>query len=110
VAMREVTDSFLLTIAQVSATLIGLFRVGVFFHVGTGLRRRDRQARDAFEAYLRASARIVLLLFGLPLGLSLALIALEPRWARVLFAFAIGSAMPRPPHAQIAMPGVRREL
>jgi hypothetical protein len=68
VAMREVTDSFLLTIAQVSATPIGLFLVGVFFHVGTGLRRRDRQARDAFEAYLRAGTRIVLLLFGLPPG------------------------------------------
>jgi hypothetical protein len=29
--MRQVSDAFLLNVAEVSATLIGLFLVGVFF-------------------------------------------------------------------------------
>jgi hypothetical protein len=33
--MREVSDAFLLNVAEVSATLIGLFLVGVFFYVET---------------------------------------------------------------------------
>jgi hypothetical protein len=83
--MREVSDAFLLNMAEVSATLIGLFLVGVFFYVETGLRRWD-QARKVFEPYLRAGTRITLIVFAIPLGLSLTLVALEPFWARVLFA------------------------
>lgn len=62
--MREVSDDFLLHMAEVSASLIGLF----------------------VEPYSRASTRIVLVLYALPLGLSLSLVALEPVWSRVLFA------------------------
>jgi hypothetical protein len=51
--MWPVSDGFLLTLAEVSASLIGLFLVGVFFYVETGLRRSDR-ARALFEPYLRA--------------------------------------------------------
>src|SRR5918999_1627497 len=40
--MREVSDAFLLNLAEVSAALIGLFMVGVFFFVDTGFRRLDR--------------------------------------------------------------------
>jgi hypothetical protein len=83
--MREVSDDFLLNMAEVSAALIGLFMVGVFFFVDTGLRRLDR-ARGIVEPYFRASTRIVLVLYALPLGLSLSLVALEPVWSRVLFA------------------------
>jgi hypothetical protein len=83
--MREVSDAFLLNMAEVSATLIGLFLVGVFFYVETGLRRAD-QARKVFEPYLRAGTRITLIVFAIPLGLSLTLVALETFWARVLFA------------------------
>src|SRR5919106_2494952 len=82
--MRQVSDAFLLNMAEVSATLIGLFLVGVFFYVETGLRRWDR-ARAAFEPYLRAGTRITLIVFAIPLGLSLALVALELFWARLLF-------------------------
>lgn len=82
--MREVSDAFLLNMAEVSATLIGLFLVGVFFYVDTGLRRVDR-AREAFEPYLRAGTRVTLVVFTIPLGLSLALVALDPVWARLLF-------------------------
>jgi hypothetical protein len=82
--MREVSDAFLLNMAEVSAALIGLFMVGVFFFVDTGFRRLDR-ARAIVEPYFRASTRIVLVLYTLPLGLSLSLVALEPVWSRVLF-------------------------
>ena len=83
--MREVSDAFLLNMAEVSAALIGLFMVGVFFFADTGFRRLD-QARAIVEPYFRASTRIVLVLYALPLGLSLSLVALEPVWSRVLFA------------------------
>jgi hypothetical protein len=38
--MRDVSDAFLLNVAEVSATLLGLFLVGVFFYVEIGLGRR----------------------------------------------------------------------
>ncbi|MGH2545507.1 MAG: hypothetical protein ACRDHJ_01350 [Actinomycetota bacterium] len=82
--MRQISDAFLLNMAEVSATLIGLFLVGVFFFVETGLHRWDR-ARAAFEPYLRTGTRITLIVFAIPLGLSLALVALELFWARLLF-------------------------
>jgi hypothetical protein len=83
--VRQVSDAFLLNMAEVSATLIGLFLIGVFFYVETGLRRWG-PARDVFEPYLRAGTRITLVVFAIPLGLSLALVALEMVWARILFA------------------------
>ncbi len=83
--MRPVSDAFLLNMAEVSATLIGLFLVGVFFYIETGLRRLD-QSRKVFESYLRSGTRITLIVFAIPLGLSLALVALEPVHARILFA------------------------
>jgi hypothetical protein len=82
--MREVSDAFLLNMAEVSAALIGLFMVGIFFFADTGFRRLD-QARTIVEPYFRASTRIVLVVYAFPLGLSLSLVALEPVWSRVLF-------------------------
>jgi hypothetical protein len=82
--VREVSDAFLLNMAEVSATLIGLFLVGVFFYMESGLRRVDR-ARPVFEPYLRAGTRITLIVFAIPLGLSLALVVLDPAWGRLLF-------------------------
>lgn len=82
--MRDVSDAFLLNVAEVSATLIGLFLVGVFFYVETGFRRLE-DARDVLEPYFRAGTRIVLLLYALPLFLSLTLVVLGPVWNRLLF-------------------------
>ncbi|MGH8926209.1 MAG: hypothetical protein ACRDWA_16500 [Acidimicrobiia bacterium] len=81
--MRPVSDSFLLNIAGVSASLIGLFLVGVFFYVETGLRQSGR-AREIFEPYLRSGTRITLIVFAFPIGLSLSLVALDEVWARLL--------------------------
>jgi hypothetical protein len=83
--MRDVSDAFLLNMAEVSAALIGLFMVGIFFFADTGFRRLA-QARGIVEPYFRASTRIVLVLYALPLGLSLSLVALQPVWSQVLFA------------------------
>jgi hypothetical protein len=83
--VRPVSDVFLLSVAEISATLIGLLLVGSFFYVETGLRRLGR-AREAATSYLRAGTRIVLVLYGMTLALSLALVALESIWATVSFA------------------------
>jgi hypothetical protein len=82
--MRQVSDAFLLNMAEIAATLIGLFLVGVFFYMETGLRRWGRE-RQVVGPYLRAGTRSTLIFFALPLGLSLALVALEPLWARLIF-------------------------
>jgi hypothetical protein len=84
--MKPVTDAFLLNVAEVSATLIGLFLVGVFFFVETGFRRLGDDVRPVMEPYFKAGTRIVLLLFALSLFLSLTLVVLGPNWNRVLFA------------------------
>ena len=70
--------------AEVSATLIGLFFVGVFFYVDSGLRRLEH-VRAVFEPYLRAGTRITLIVFAIPLSLSLSLVALDIVWSRILF-------------------------
>jgi hypothetical protein len=84
--MKPISDAFLLNVAEVSATLVGLFLVGVFFYVETGFRRLDSGVRNLIEPYMQAGTRIVLVLFALPLFLSLTLVALGPNWNRVVFA------------------------
>ncbi|MGH2962609.1 MAG: hypothetical protein ACRDL3_10530 [Solirubrobacterales bacterium] len=83
--MRPVSDAFLLNMAEVSGGLIGLFIVGMFFYVETGFRRLG-PAREIVEPYFRASTRIVLVLFAIPLGLSLTLVVLDQVWSTILFA------------------------
>jgi hypothetical protein len=84
-AMREVSDAFLLQMAEVSGALFGLFLVGMLFYVETGFRRLGSE-RDVVVPYFRASTRIVLLLFAVPLALSFTLVVLEDTWSTVLFA------------------------
>jgi hypothetical protein len=84
-AMRQVSDGFLLNMAEVSGALVGLFLVGVFFFVETGLERLDK-SRVVLEPYFRAGTRIVLVLFAISLMLSLTLVVLEPIWNTLLFA------------------------
>jgi hypothetical protein len=82
--MREVSDAFLLNMAEVSATLIGLFLVGVFFYVETGLQRLG-PARGVLQPYFRAGTRIVLILYAFTLFLSLGLVVLTVGWNRLIF-------------------------
>jgi hypothetical protein len=83
--MREVSDAFLLTMAEVSAVLTGLYLFGVLFFAESGFRRLE-DPRGVVVPYFRAGTRIVLISFALPLGLSLTLVALSLNWSRVLFA------------------------
>jgi hypothetical protein len=83
--MRPVSDAFLLNLAEVSATLVGLFLVGVFFYAETGFRRLARN-RELVERYFRSGTRISLIIFAFPIGLSLTLVILTPVWNTALFA------------------------
>jgi hypothetical protein len=83
--MDEVSDAFLLQMAEVAGGLFGLFMVGMLFYVETGFRRLGPE-REILVPYFRASTRIVLILFAIPLGVSLTLVVLEPGWSTVLFA------------------------
>jgi len=49
---RQVSDGFLLNMAEVSSQLIGLFLVGVLFFAEAGFRRLDR-TRNVVEPYFR---------------------------------------------------------
>ena len=82
--MREVSDDFLLNIAEVSSALVGLFLVGVFFYMET-VTRRPAVVRRVEAPYIKASTQIVLILYAIPIGLSLSLVVLEPIWSRLLF-------------------------
>ncbi len=78
------TDGFLLSLAEVSAGLIGLFLVGMIFYIQTGFRLLER-SRSVVEPYFRASTRIVLIVYSVPLAVSLALVSLPIGWSRIVF-------------------------
>jgi hypothetical protein len=82
--VREVSDEFLLNIAEVSSALVGLFLVGVFFYMEI-VAHRSAVIRKVEVPYIKASTQIVLVLYALPIGLSLTLVVLEPIWSRLLF-------------------------
>ena len=84
--MRPISDEFLLNISEISATLVGLFVVGVFSYADSGFRQLDHRVRTVVEPYLRVGTTIVLVLFAIPLLVSIALVALEPPFATGLFA------------------------
>ncbi len=82
--MQPVSDSFLFLMAEISSGLVGLFLIGVFFFIQTGFRR-VAHGGDVAEVHIREGTRIVLLLFAIPIFVSLSLVALNPGWTKVLF-------------------------
>lgn len=54
--VRPVSDELLLHLVEISASLIGLFLVGVFFYVEAGLGRWTH-AREVFRALPACRAR-----------------------------------------------------
>lgn len=82
--MRSVSDAFLVGVAEISATLVGLFLVGVFFFIQTGFRRMTGD-RAVVERYFKSGTGIVLVLFAFPIFLPLTLVALDLGWSRALF-------------------------
>lgn len=90
--MRSVSDGLLLTIAQIAATLMGLLMVAVFFYVESGFRRLRTLGEEA-NRYMRATTKVVLMLYALVLALSLALAMLEDRWASLVLAVMSGAVV-----------------
>jgi hypothetical protein len=52
--MREVSDAFLLMLAEVSGGMLGLFVVGVLFFVESAFRQLEGRERGVVEGYFRA--------------------------------------------------------
>ena len=75
-------DDLLLALVGASATLLGLFLVGVFFFVDSPVRRSNSK----FESYLRTGTSIVLLLYAISLFAPLVLVMAGPVAAAVVFA------------------------
>ena len=82
--MDPVSDGFLLTLAEVSAGLTGLFLVGMIFYIQTGYDRIER-TRAVVEPYFRAATTITFITYAIPLFVSLTLVALPLGWSRLLF-------------------------
>lgn len=82
--MQVVSLAFLLTVAQIVATLLGLLIVASFFYIDTGLRRLS-DLRGAAEPYFRATTKIIIAMYGFAFATSLALVAFAPWAARLVF-------------------------
>jgi hypothetical protein len=80
--MRNVPDGFLLEIAGISASLLGFFVIGVFFYVQRGL---FPQAADIASRYMQAATRVVILLYGMTMSLSLALVVMTDGWVAIFY-------------------------
>lgn len=82
--MKDLTDPFFLTAAEISATLIGLLFVGIYYFLETGLGRLE-YTREDIEPFIRSMSKLILLLFSLALAISVGLVVLTDPWMRFLF-------------------------
>lgn len=82
--MKPLSNEYLLTTAQIAATLIGLLVVGLYYFLETGLGQLQ-YTRPLIQPLIRAMSKLILLLFSFVLGVSLGLVALAPVWLKVLF-------------------------
>ncbi|MEW2429756.1 hypothetical protein AB0877_17235 [Micromonospora sp. NPDC047644] len=82
--MREISDEFFLTMAEVSAALVGTLLVGVFFYLDSDLHK-NRQGAAAADRYMRSGVRWIFLVSAVPLLVSLTLAGLEPFWGALTF-------------------------
>ncbi len=86
--MDPVADALLTELAAISASLIGLFLVGMILYIQTGFGRAER-TRDVVEPYFRAATMITFISLALPLGVSLTLVTLPIGWSRLLYGALI---------------------
>ena len=86
--MDPVSDDFLIALAGISASLIGLFLVGMILYIQTGFDRVER-TRSVIEPYFRAATLITFISLALPLAVSLTLVVLPIGWSRLLYAMSI---------------------
>ena len=85
------SDAFLLSLAGISATLLGTFTLGVFFYLNSALHY-ERGPGAAADRYMRSGARWVFAAYSLPLLVPLVLVGVGPRWAAASFAL-LGTAL-----------------
>lgn len=81
-AMNSVSDAFLLEVAGIAASLLGFFVVGVFFFVQRGMFPR---AAEHAQRYMQAATGSIIVLYGMTMVLSLALVVLPPSGVSVLY-------------------------
>jgi hypothetical protein len=75
--VNPVSEGFLLAVAGIAATLIGLLLLGAFFYIETGLRRAAALAPHG-GPFPRATTKLTLMLYSLVLGVALGLVVLPP--------------------------------
>lgn len=80
--MTNVSDAFLLEVAGIAASLLGFFAVGVFFFVQRGMFPR---AAEHAQRYMQAATGSIIVLYGMTLVLSLALVVLPASWVSVMY-------------------------
>ncbi len=80
-----VSDAFLIDVAGISATLVGLFLVGMILYIQAGFERTER-SRSVVEPYFRSSTVITFVALAIPFGVSLTLVVLPLGWSQVFFA------------------------
>lgn len=85
------SDAFLLSLAGISATLLGTFTLGVFFYLNSSLHH-ERGPGAAADRYMRSGARWVFAAYSLPLLVPVVLVGVGPRWAAASFAL-LGAAL-----------------
>ena len=81
-AMNNVSDAFLLEVAGIAASLLGFFVVGVFFFVQRGMF--PRAAEDA-QRYMQAATGSIIVVYGMTMVLSLALVVLPSSWVSLMY-------------------------
>jgi hypothetical protein len=86
-----VSDAFLLSLAGISATLLGTFTLGVFFYLNSSLHY-ERGSGAAADRYMRSGARWVFAAYSVPLLVPVVIVGMGPRWAAASFAL-LGAAL-----------------
>jgi hypothetical protein len=80
--MNSVSDAFLLEVAGIAASLLGFFVVGVFFFVQRGMFPK---AAEHAQRYMQAATGSIIVLYGMTLALSLALVVLPASGVAVMY-------------------------
>lgn len=84
VGLKPISDEVLLTLAEIAATLLGLLLVAAFFYLETGLRRVALGPQG--KRFLRATTKLIVVLYSMVLALAVALVVMEGPWVTVVFA------------------------
>jgi hypothetical protein len=82
--VNPIGDDFLLSLAEISAALTGLFLVGMILYIQIGYERTER-SRAVVEPYFRAATSITFIAYAIPVVVPLTLVALPVEWSVALY-------------------------